>query len=132
MYVLRGEAGAIGLDDKAANLALMLVALSPDDCNVGDGSRGDPHLLAIKDVFVTFARSTGFHSPGVRTESWLGETETADLFSLGEEREPLVLLLVAAEGVDGVHDQRRLHADERPYTAVATLQLLHDQSVLDI
>ena len=43
-----------------------------------------------------------------------------------------VFLLVAAEGVDGIHDERRLHADERAHAAVAALQFLHHQSVLDI
>ena len=41
-------------------------------------------------------------------------------------------LLVAAKRVDGIHGQRRVHADERANAAVAALQFLHDQSVFDI
>ena len=43
-----------------------------------------------------------------------------------------MFLLFAAEGVNGVHDQRRLHADKRAYAGVATFQFLHDQTVFDI
>ena len=46
--------------------------------------------------------------------------------------QPGILLLVAAESVDGVHDQRRLHADEGAHAGVAALQFLRDQAVFDI
>ena len=41
-------------------------------------------------------------------------------------------LLVGAEGVDGVHDQRRLHADEAANAGVAALELLRDEAVFDV
>src|SRR5262249_20289636 len=112
MHVLRGEAGAIGFHDEAANLAFVLVALGPDDRNICNGSRGDQHLLTIQDVFVALPYSSGFHATGIRSESRFGETEAADLLSLGKEWKPLILLIVAAKGVNRIHDQRRLHADE--------------------
>ena len=46
--------------------------------------------------------------------------------------QPGLLLLVAAEGVDGIHHQRRLHADEGAHAAVAALQFLHHQAVFDV
>ena len=49
-----------------------------------------------------------------------------------EGREPGILLLVGAEGVDGIHDERRLHADEAAQPGVAALELLHDKAVFDI
>src|SRR5436190_156235 len=132
MHILRGEAGTIGFNDEATNLAIVFIALCPNDCDVGNGSRGDPHLFAIQDVFVTSARSTGFHATGVGSESRFSKSEATDFFALREERQPFVLLLVAAERINGIHHQRRLHADERSHSAVAALQLLHYQSVFNI
>ncbi len=72
------------------------------------------------------------HAAGIGTEVRFGQAEAADLFARLHHREPGLLLLVAAEGVDGIHGQRRVHADERADAAVAALQFLHDQSVFDI
>ena len=74
----------------------------------------------------------GAHAAGVGTEIGLGQAEAADLFALLHHREPCLFLLVAAKSVDGIHGQRRVHADERANAAVAALQFLHDQSVFDI
>ncbi len=41
-------------------------------------------------------------------------------------------LLFGAEGEDGIHDQRRLHADEAAHAAVAALEFLHDEAVFDV
>ena len=41
-------------------------------------------------------------------------------------------LLVGAEGVNGIHHQRRLHADKAAKAGVAALQLLHHQAVLHV
>ena len=41
----------------------------------------------------------------------------------------MLLLLVAAEGVDGIHHQRALHRGKGADPAVAPLQLLHDEPV---
>ena len=40
-------------------------------------------------------------------------------------------LLLAAEGVDGIHAQAGLHADERTHAAVAALEFLRHESVFD-
>jgi hypothetical protein len=53
-------------------------------------------------------------------------------FSPLARREPGVLLLVGAEGVDGVHHQAGLHADKAAEAGVAAFQLLHHQAVLDV
>src|SRR5712691_3607015 len=44
----------------------------------------------------------------------------------------MLLLFLAAEGVDGIHYQRRLHTDERAHTTVSTLQFLCDQTVFHV
>ena len=69
---------------------------------------------------------------GIRSEAGFGQSEAAELFAAGEGGEPGVFLLVGAEGVDGIHDQRRLHADKAAQAGVAAFQLLHHQAVLDI
>jgi hypothetical protein len=44
----------------------------------------------------------------------------------------VLLLLVAPEGVDRIHDQGALHRGEGSDPAVAPLQLLHDEAVGDV
>ena len=44
----------------------------------------------------------------------------------------MLLLFLAAEGIDRIHHQRRLHTDERAHTAVSTLQFLCNQAVFHI
>ncbi len=61
----------------------------------------------------------------------LGQAEAADHLAGGHVRQPALPLLFAAVGVDGIHAQRGLHADEAADTAVATFQFLADQAVAD-
>ena len=44
----------------------------------------------------------------------------------------MLLLLRGAVGVDRVHDQRALHADERAQAGVGPFELLHHEAVLNI
>ena len=50
----------------------------------------------------------------------------------GEQRQPVLLLLLGAEGVDRVHHQRALHRGEGADARVAPLELLHDEAVGDV
>src|SRR5207249_4902155 len=43
-----------------------------------------------------------------------------------------LFLRVAAEGKDGIHYQRALHADEAADAAIDALQLLHDEPVFHV
>ena len=43
-----------------------------------------------------------------------------------------MFLLVATEGVDGIHHESRLHADETAHARVATLQFLRHQAVFHV
>ena len=130
--VLGAEARPVGFDEEAANLVVFVFDFGPDDGDVGDGAGGDPHLLAVEDVFLARLSGAGAHAAGIGSEVRLGEAEAADLVALLHDRQPGLFLLVAAEGVNGIHRQRRLHADERTNAAVAALQFLHDQSVFDV
>jgi hypothetical protein len=61
----------------------------------------------------------------------LGETEAADHFTLGHARQPLLFLLFAAEGIDGIHAQARLHGDEAAQARIAAFEFLADQAIGD-
>src|SRR5690606_18057704 len=122
------EALAVGLHDEAQDLAGLLV-LGPHDRHVGARARGDPALDPSDHVLVAHLAAARAHRAGVRAGVGLGEPETADGLARGQTRQPLVLQGVARPAVDGVHDQARLDADERPHTRVHVLDLATDQPV---
>ncbi len=70
--------------------------------------------------------------PGFEPKPGSVRPKQPSLFSAGEGGEPGVFLLVRAEGVDGVHDECGLHADEAAESGVAAFQLLHHEAVLDV
>ncbi len=123
------EAGGALLDQEAADAAL---GARPDHRHVGDGAVGDPLLGAVEHPLVAVAAGGGAHAARVGAEVGLGEPEAADRLAGREGRDPAVLLLLRAEGVDRVHDQRALHRDEAAQPGVAALQLLHDEAVGDV
>jgi hypothetical protein len=130
--IFGGEAGAICFDEEAADAIVLVFNFGPDDSDVGDGAGGDPHLFAVENVAVAgFAGGSG-HAAGVGAEAGFGEAEAAELFAFSERGEPGVLLVFRAEGVDGIHDERGLDADEAAEAGVAALQLLHDEAVFDV
>ena len=65
MYVLRRKAGTISFYYEAADFAVVLFALGPNNGDVCDRTGGDPHLLTVKDVFIAFAHGAGLHSAGI-------------------------------------------------------------------
>ncbi len=136
MDIPGAEAGAVGFDEEAADGAVFLpviaVGFGPDDGDVGDGAGGDPHFFAVEDVLIAAAVGAGAHAAGVGAEVGLGQAEAAELFAGGHFREPEVLLVIGAEGVDGIHDERGLDADEAAHAGVAALEFLHDEAVLDV
>ena len=71
------EAGAVGLDQEAANFVVFVFDFGPDDGYVGDGAGGDPHFFAVEDVFVADFFGAGAHAAGVGAEIGLGEAEAA-------------------------------------------------------
>jgi hypothetical protein len=62
----------------------------------------------------------------------LGESEAADPFSGGELRQIFLLLCVAAEFVNRIHDQTRLHRHRGAVAAVDAFDLARDEPVADI
>ncbi len=73
----------------------------------------------------------GAHGAGVGAGVGLGQAEAAEDFAQRHLGQVFLLLLLAAEGVDGIHAQAGLHADEGAHAAVAALQFLGHQAVLD-
>ena len=126
------EAGAVGLDQEAPHAVVFIFDLGPDHGDVGDVAGGDPHLFAVENVLVAGFAGGGGHAAGIGAEAGLGQAEAAQLLAAGERREPGVLLLVGAEGVDGIHHERGLHADEAAEAGVAAFQFLHHQAVFDV
>ena len=97
------EAGTVGFDEESADPVVFVFDLGPDDGDVGDGAGGDPHLLAVEDVFVADFLGAGAHAAGIGAEVGFGQAEAAELFALLHRGQPGLFLLVAAEGVDRIH-----------------------------
>ena len=105
----RREAGRVSRDDESAN---PVIGLRPHDRDVCDRAVGDPHLRAVEHPVVGVALGSRAHAGRIGAEVGLGEAEAADGLALGHARKPLFLLLLGAEGVNGVHRERALHAHE--------------------
>src|SRR6185369_14521476 len=108
-----------------------VVGLRPNHRHVGQGAVGDPLLGAVQHPLGPHLLRGGAHAAGVGAEVRLGEAEAADRLAGREAGDPAVLLLLRAEGVDRVHDQRALHGDEAAQAGITALQLLHDEAVGD-
>src|ERR1700687_6056414 len=77
------------------------------------------------------AAGGGAHTTGIGAEVRFGQAEAADRLAGRETRDPAVLLLLRAEGMDRVHDQAALHRREAAQPRVTALELLRDQAVGD-
>ena len=132
MNVIGLESGTVGFDQKSADLIVLIFDLGPDHGDVGDGARGDPHLLAVQHIFVANFAGAGAHAAGIRSEVGLGQSEAAKLFAFLHRGQPVVFLLVRAEGVNRIHHQRRLHADEGAHAGISAFEFLRDQPVFDV
>src|SRR5437868_13577065 len=103
MYVLGAKAWAVGFDQKAADIVVFILYFGPDNSDVGDRARGDPHLLAVEDVFTARLSCPGAHAAGIGAEIRLGETEAPDLFAFLHYGKPGFLLLIAAKRGKWIH-----------------------------
>ncbi len=132
MDIVGTEARRLRRYQKAAHAVVFVFHFGPDHGDIGDRAGGDPHFFAVQDVVRAVATRACAHAAGIGTEIRFRQTEAAKFFALRHGRQPLVLLLVGAEGVDGVHDERGLHADEGADAGVAALHLLRHQAVFHI
>jgi len=129
--IVGGKAGAVGLDQESANLTALILDFGKDNGHVGDGSGGDQSFSPLRMYSSPTLRAVVVMAPGL--EPAPGSVgRSSPVFRRWRERKPGVLLLVGAEGVDGVHDQAGLHADKAAEAGVAAFQLLHHQAVFDV
>src|SRR5207244_3164295 len=82
-------------------------------------------------LFTHFARACT-HASSILSKIRLGQSETPKLFSRLQRGQPSLLLFFTAKCINGIHHQRRLHADETAHTGVAALHFLHHQPVFHI
>src|SRR5690606_19603484 len=120
--------------DEAADLAIVVAAhhFGPDDEHVGDGRIGDPHFGAADFIAAVGLDRAGVHAAGVGAVVGFGQAEAAYPFTACQLGQVFLLLLFAAEFVDGHHDQRRLHAHHGAVARVDALDFARDQAVADI
>src|SRR5580700_2403378 len=70
----------------------------------------DPEVIHIFSPFKMYS------SPDLRAR--VGQPEATQFLARGQGRKPRVLLFLRPEGQDGIHHQRRLHADKAAQTRV--------------
>src|ERR1700750_3386714 len=85
VHIMRRESSPIRLDQKAADSPILwsnarFFKFRPNYSHIRDAARGNPQLFTIENIVVAvFARACP-HTPGVRTEVGLSETEAPQLF----------------------------------------------------
>src|SRR5438270_11894202 len=132
MNVVGLKSGAVGLNQEATNLVVLIFDLRPNDGYVGDRPGRDPHFLAVDYVFVAHFFRASAHEARNRTEVGFSQTEAAKLFAFLHRWKPFLLLLLAAELVNRIHDQPRLHAHKTAHAGVSALQFLRHEPVFHV
>src|SRR6516165_2632129 len=128
LHLLDAEPGRrLVLDDEALDLVVGDVA-RPDDRDVAPRSVADPALLAVEDPGVAFAFRRGRETTtGPRAYQRLGQREAADLLHARHGRQPLLLLLLGAREVDGIHRETGVDTMEGTERNVGPRDLESDQ-----
>ena len=88
----------------------------------------DPHLLAIQNVFVTFAPRRRTRADDVRARARLSQTVSRQLFAFRLRHQILLLLLFRAPGVKRQRIQARVHRHRDPQERVHRFQFFADQT----
>ena len=128
----RGESFHAALHHDAVDAAFLV--LGPDDRDVSKRRVGDPQLGAVEDdVFaITGVLEVRHHAARVGAVVRLGQPEATHHLASGELGQVLHLLLLGSVLPDGVHHEGTLHGCRAAETAVAALQLLHDDAVRNL
>ena len=92
---------------------------------------GDEDLLAVQQPVVALVLGGGLGAAGVGACVGLGQAEGAHLFAGAQVGQVFHLLLLGAEGVDGVGAQRRVGGEDDAGAAVHPAQLLHGDGVAE-
>src|SRR6478672_11524237 len=127
MHVRNVEARRPRFDEKAANT---VVGPGPYHGDVGDRAVGDPHLRAVEHPVRPVTHRAGAHRAGIGSGVGLSQAEAPNCFARSHVGQPALFLFLAAVGVDRIHGERALHADQRPQPAVHGLDFRAVQPVL--
>ena len=128
------EARRAALDHQRGDalFAFWRVRIYIDDRGVSGAAVGDPGLRAVHDVAVAFAHGMGRERRGIRPRLRLGEGVAADFFAAREGRQQPLLLLFAAETIDGVAVERILHRENHASRGASSRNLLDGDRVADV
>ncbi len=111
----------------------ILSCLGPDDRHLRSRAVRDPHLRAVQHkAAVGLLAGRRDHAAGIRTIVRLREPEAPHDRARRHPGQIPLLLLVAPEREDRVHDERPLDGCERAHAGVAAFELLHDESIGDV
>jgi hypothetical protein len=108
-----------------------VIGLRPDDRDVGEIAVGDPHFGAVDDPVAAVLLRARLHVGRVGAAVRFGQAEAADDLARRHLRQPVLLLLFAAVGVDRIHAQRRLHRGEAADAGIAAFEFLAGQAIAD-
>src|SRR5215210_6324859 len=120
-------AGAVTLDEEAGDL--FVLGAGPDHRDVREGGVADPLLLPVQDVAAVLLDRGRRQSAGIAPRVGLGKAEAADLLALRPRGQPLLLLLLAPQGVDSRHRQAALDVQKGRQAPRAPSQLRYREAV---
>ena len=126
----RAEPFHAALHDDAVDSTFLV--LRPHHRQLRERCIRDPHLGAVEDDVVSVFLVGGGHATWVRPVVRLRQPEASHPLAGREFGQELLLLFLRSVLPNGVHHERALDRGGGTQTAVATLQLLHDQSVRDL
>ena len=106
-----------------------LVGQSEDKEGIGEAGVGGEDLLAVDDVLVAVLHGHGAGTGHVRTSAGLSQTEAANLGAVGQGAQPLLLLLLGAELLDGGGAQRGMYGKGDAGAGIDLGHLLHAQHI---
>ena len=131
-YATTGETGKVGHlgDDEGDALgAGFLACAGDDDEDVAVCPVGDEGLRAVDDVLVAIAHGLRLHALQVGSGAGFGHGDCGDQFAGGHAGQPPLLLLLGAEGVDVVGDDRGVDA-VAPGRIAGEPLFLHDDRLM--
>ena len=131
LVVAVGVAGGFLVDQESGD-ALVLqrrVDGGEDQGDIGVRAVGDEDLVAIEHVIVAVALGGGAQGGGVGAGAGLGEPEAAEPLAGGEGLQEALLLIVVAEELDRVANQRIVHRQDHAGRSANPADLLDDDGV---
>ena len=126
----RSKPGDVGVHEERRDAAglLLRVRHREEEADVGGLSAGDEHLLPGDPVGVALAHGPGLLVARVRAGVRLGQGEAAELLAAGEGRQEALLLVLVAELLDRVADERVVDREDDAHVGADPRDLLdHDR-----